>query len=140
MIGKTIKYVDFNGTEREEVFYFNFSEAECAEMELTVNGGLSTMMAKIVAEKDMPNIFRLFKQFILKAYGEKSPDGKRFIKSEEISNSFYQTNAYNQLFMDLTSDDGTKIAEFFNKVLPSNLEEYTKRVEAGAIATPQLVQ
>lgn len=118
MFIKTISYTDFNGIERTEDHYFHFSEAELAEMELGVTGGLSEMINKIKQSQDVPSIIKVFKDLLLKAYGKKSDDGRRFIKSEELSTEFSQTPAYSQLFMELASDP-EKAAEFFNKLVPS---------------------
>lgn len=120
MIKKTIKYVDYNGTERTEDFYFNLSKAEVSEMELSVDGGLSQMLERIVASHDNKEIIRMFKKIILKAYGEKSADGKRFVKSEELATAFSQTEAYVELFMELATNED-KAAEFVNGIIPHNL-------------------
>lgn len=119
MIKKTITYKDFNGNERTEDFYFNFTEAEAMEMELSETGGLVEYVRRIVAAQDAPTIIKVFKEFILKAYGEKSADGRRFIKSEELSTAFSQTNAYSKLFMELSTDDKAA-AVFVNGILQSN--------------------
>ena len=84
MLKKTINYTDYNGMERKEDFYFNLNKAEVAEMELSTEGGLAEMIQKIVSSKDTPSIVKIFKDLILKAYGEKTPDGKRFVKSKEL--------------------------------------------------------
>ena len=88
MLKKTVTYVDYNGVERTEDFYFNLSKAEITEMELSVEGGLSKMLEDVVNSKDNKQILAVFKEIILKAYGEKSADGRRFMKSEEISKAF----------------------------------------------------
>ena len=80
MIKKTITYNDYNDVERTEDFYFNLSKAEVMEMEMSTTGGLAEMIQRIVAAQDQPAIIKIFKDLILKAYGEKSPDGKRFEK------------------------------------------------------------
>ena len=80
MITKTIKYTDYNGVEREEKFLFNLSKAELMEMEMGTTGGLAETIQKIVETKDAPSIIKIFKDLVLKSYGEKSADGKRFIK------------------------------------------------------------
>lgn len=85
MIKKTITYTDYNGLERTEDFWFNITEAEALEMEMSTTGGYGDMIRRVVAAQDMPTIIKVFKDFIFKAYGEKSPDGKRFVKSEELS-------------------------------------------------------
>jgi hypothetical protein len=120
MLKKSIKYTDYNGVERTEDFYFNLSKAELMEMEMSTAGGLAETITKIVAAQDQPAIIKLFKELILKAYGEKSADGKRFVKSDELSAAFSQTEAYSELFMEL-STDSDKAAEFVNKIVPADL-------------------
>ena len=122
MLKKTITYVDYNGMERTEDFYFNLSKAEVAEMELSVQGGFSKMLEEIVASKDNVQIVNLFKQMVLKSYGEKSPDGRRFIKSDEIAQAFAQTEAYSEIFMELALDE-KKAADFVNGIMPANLDK-----------------
>lgn len=117
MLKKTVTYTDYNGSERTEDFYFNLTKAEIMEMELTTVGGLSAMIEKIVAAKDGPTIIKTFKDLVLKAYGEKSADGRRFIKSPEIAEAFAQTEAYSQIFMELATDDEAA-AKFVNGIIP----------------------
>lgn len=105
MLKKTITYEDYNGIERKEDFYFNLTEAEVMEMELSTKGGLTEMINRIVAAQDAPAIVKIFKDLILKAYGVKSPDGKRFIKSQELRDEFESTRAYSILFMELATDE-----------------------------------
>lgn len=120
MLKKTVTYTDYNGVERTEDFYFNLSKAEVAEMELSVDGGLGAMIENIVNAKDNKQIVALFKDLVLKAYGEKSPDGRRFMKSKEISEAFSQTEAYSEIFMELALDEKAAI-DFVNGILPSKL-------------------
>lgn len=125
MITKTIKYTDYNGVEREEKFLFNLTKAEIMEMEMTTTGGLTEMIQKIVETKDAPAIIKIFKDLVLKAYGEKSADGKRFVKINDagvpLSIGFSQTEAYSQLFMELATD-ADKAAEFVNGIVPSDMQ------------------
>ena len=121
MLKKTITYTDYNKVERTEDFYFNLTKAELMEMEMGAVGGLSGMIEKIVSAKDAPAIIKVFKELVLKAYGEKSADGKRFIKSKEISDAFSQTEAYSQLFMELATD-ADAASKFVNGIAP-NMEE-----------------
>lgn len=118
MLKKTITYTDYNGSERTEDFYFNLSKAEIMEMEMSISGGLAEMITKIVAAQDAPAIIKIFKDLVLKAYGEKSPDGKRFIKSDEIATAFSQTEAYSQLFMELATD-ADAASKFVNGIIPA---------------------
>lgn len=120
MLKKTITYTDYNGVSRTEDFYFNLSKAEIMEMELSTAGGLAEMIQKVVAAQDAPAIIKVFKDLVLKAYGEKSADGKRFIKSEEIRTAFSQTEAYSQLFMELATD-ADAAAKFVNGIVPADM-------------------
>lgn len=130
MLKKTIAYTDYNGVERKEDFYFNLTKAEIMEMEMSISGGLTEMINRIVAAQDAPAIVKIFKELVLKAYGIKSPDGKRFIKSEELATEFAQTEAYSQLFMELATDADAASA-FVNGIVP-NVE--------GADAAPKLIK
>ena len=120
MLKKTINYTDYNGVERKEDFYFNLTKAEIMEMEMVTTGGLAEMIQRTVDAKDAPTIIKIFKDLVLKAYGEKSADGKRFIKSDEISTAFSQTEAYSIIFMELATDDKAA-AEFVNGIVPANM-------------------
>lgn len=117
MLKKTINYKDYNGEERSEDCYFNLSRAEVTEMELTTEGGLSEMIQGITRDKNVPKIIEVFKMLILKSYGKKSPDGRRFIKSAELSEEFSQTEAYSELFMELATD-ASAAAAFVNGIMP----------------------
>lgn len=124
MLKKTIKYEDYNGTQREEDFYFNLTKAELMEMEMGTTGGLAEMIENVVKAQDAPSIIKIFKDLVLKAYGEKSPDGKRFIKVNDagipLSIGFSQTEAYSQLFMELATD-AKAAGDFVNGIIPVNM-------------------
>jgi hypothetical protein len=117
MLKKTIEYTDYNGVDCKEDFYFNLTNAEIMEMELTTDGGLAETITKIVDAKNVAEIIKIFKKLILKAYGIKSGDGKRFMKSDEISTAFSQTEAYSILFMEL-STDADAASKFVNGIIP----------------------
>ena len=122
MLKETIKYTDYNGVERTEDFWFHLSKAELMEWEMGTTGGLTEMIKRIVDAQDAPAIIKIFKELVLKAYGQKSPDGKRFIRSEERATEFSQTEAYSQLFMELATD-ADKAAAFVNGIMPSDIAE-----------------
>lgn len=117
MLKKTLTYTDYDNNERTEDFYFNLTKAELTEMELSTSGGLESRIRKIIATQDIPEVVVIFKELILKSYGEKSPDGKRFIKSKEIAEAFSQTEAYSDLFMKLATD-ADAAADFVNGITP----------------------
>lgn len=121
MLKKVIKYVDFDGNPREETFLFNLTKAEIMELELSYSGGLVQKINKMVETKDVPLIIALFKEIILMSYGEKSPDGKRFVKSKELSEGFSQTEAYSELFMELAASTES-ITAFINAIIPQEVK------------------
>ena len=110
-------YTDYNGILRTEDFYFNISKAEAAEMELTTEGGLSNIIKEIIDSNDKKKLVMMFKDLILNAYGEKSADGKHFVKNDKVKNAFSQTEAYSDLFMELATND-VSAAEFINGITP----------------------
>ena len=120
MLKKTIKYTDYNGVERTEDFYFNLNKAEIMEMQLTTVGGLDAYLKKIISAQDMPTLMRIFKDLVLKSYGVKSDDGRRFIKNEKLREEFEQTEAYSILYMEL-STDAEAAAAFVNGIIPADV-------------------
>lgn len=120
MYKKTITYPDYNGEEIKEDFYFNLTKAEILEMQLEKEGGLAEKIQAIVDSKNVPELIKIFKELILRSYGKKSDDGKRFIKSPELSREFTQTEAYSELFMELATDSDAASA-FINGIIPANL-------------------
>ena len=122
MLKKNIKYIDYDGIERDEDFYFNLSKAELMEMQTSMEGGFKAYLEKIVKALNVKEIMKVMKEIILKAYGVKSEDGKRFIKSEELSIAFSQTEAYSNLYMELCTN-AAKAAEFVNGIMPAGLSE-----------------
>lgn len=136
MYKKTITYTDYNGNERTEDFYFALSEAEITEMQLGVTGGFDVMVKKIIAAQDTPALIKVFKDLLLKSYGIKSDDGRRFIKSDKLTEEFTQTPAYSELYMMLATDD-KKASEFIKNIMPAKLqakaEEYEKTHDVAHI-------
>ena len=122
MLKQTRTYTDYNGVQRTEDFYFNLSKAEIMEMELSTTGGMQQMVNKIIAAQDTPELVKIFKVLLLKSYGEKSADGKRFIKSRELSDAFEQTEAYSDLFMELATDSD-KASAFINGITPKEISK-----------------
>lgn len=130
MIKKTVTYTDFNGNERTEDFYFNLTQVELAELDLGVSGvsgGLLDLLKKIIREKDQRQIVEYFKKIVLMAYGEKSVDGRRFVKSEEIRNGFAPTEAYSKIFMEL-AQDADAAAAFINGIVPKEVAAEAKKL------------
>lgn len=117
MLVKEIKFTDYDGNPREEKHYFNLSKAELIQWDAKSPGGLKKYLEKMVLDKDVKRIFEMFEEIVLASYGIKSEDGRRFIKSKEISEEFKQTEAYSVLFMDLIKDTDS-MADFINAIIP----------------------
>ena len=128
MLKKTINYTDYNGNERTEDFYFNLTEAEILEMEMSQTGGLAESIQRIVQAQDIPAIIKVFKDLVLRAYGVKSPDGKRFIKNDSLREDFEQTEAYSKLFMELYKNP-YKASELINKIVPVHISEKVNAIQ-----------
>lgn len=132
MLKKTITYTDYNGVERTEDFYFNLTKAEVMEMEMSKKGGLAESIQRIVAAQDTPAIIAVFKKLVLDAYGERSADGREFLKEDtngyRLSNKFKQTEAYSILFMELATDDKAAAA-FINGIVPADMAKAAEEAQ-----------
>jgi len=126
MLKKTIEYTNFDGVEMKEDFFFNLTQAELTELQMSKAGGFGEYIEKIVAAKDVPTLAKLFKDLIMLSYGEKSADGKRFVKKaadgHRLADDFVETEAYSNLYMELIMDD-KEAANFVNGILPSEVRE-----------------
>lgn len=146
MYTKRMSYKDYNGVQRTEDFRFNFTQAELVELEMTVSGGIEAMIQGIIDAQDRAELIRIFKKLILDSYGVKSPDGKRFIKNEELKEEFSQTEAYSDLFILLSSND-KEAAKFINGIMPEDMPKIeidpnTKeaKIIEGTTATNNIVE
>lgn len=132
MLKKTITYKNYADVELTEDFYFNLNEAELMEMEMCVDGGLAEHIQRIVAAQNTPAIIAEFKKLILKSYGVRSQDNKRFIKNDEIRDSFAQTEAYSILFMELATN-ADAASEFINGIIPNKLQQQVASADHPAL-------
>jgi len=124
MLKKTITYEDWNGTERTEDFYFNLTRVEVMELEYGIGDStsLTESISRIVKSQDMGTIIRTIKEIILKAYGQKSSDGLRFVKNDEIREAFEQNPAFDILYMEMATNP-EYAAEFITGIMPASLRE-----------------
>lgn len=140
MLKKKISYTDYNtGEQYTEEFRFNLTKAELTFMDLTTSGGLEMNLNRIVNTHDVPAMIKFFRELILKSYGEVSPDGKRFVKSEELSAAFEQTDAYSELFMEVCTD-ADAAAAFIKGVVPSDLGKQVGEAANKTLSNPALME
>lgn len=117
MLKETITYIDFNGEERTEAAYFNLTQSEISKKELLTPGGYAALLQRIIDAKDIPALSANFIEFVSDAYGVPSEDGRRFVKSPQLTEEFMQTAVYDQLFMKLITD-ADYAQKFVNGVMP----------------------
>lgn len=136
MLKRNITYEDFDGNECTDVFYFNISKPELVDIEVGHEGGFESMIRRIEESKDNQALVNEFKRLVLLSYGQKSEDGKRFIKNDQLREEFLQTAAYNSLFMELAINDGAA-AEFIKGILPKDMvNEINTGVQDKPIGPP----
>lgn len=129
MYKKTVTYVDYNGEERTEDFYFNLTKAELFDLEFETPGGFGDYAQRIVNAKDRQEMIGTFKKILEMSYGEKDATGRRFVKSKELTKAFMETPAYAEIYLELATDEKAA-AEFINGVLPSDLSEMAAKAKS----------
>ena len=137
MLKKTITYTDYDGMERTEDFWFNLSKTELTKLDAELPGGVLGVLRKIIDKKDRKALVDFIETLILRAYGEKTLDGKRFVKTPEMAEEFMQTPAYDELFMSILSDTDSQTS-FINGVIPQSMakeiEQTDKKQVENALA------
>jgi hypothetical protein len=136
VLKKTITFEDFNGETVSEDHYFHLSKAELVEWEMSHAGGMQEALRRIIAASDGKAIIAEFKKIILGAYGIRSDDGRRFIKTQELRDQFESSEAYSTLFMELVTN-ADAASEFVKGVIPQNLAEEAAKISA-LTAVPDL--
>lgn len=137
MLKRTIKYIDFDDVEQEEDFYFNISKPELIELEVDQPGGFGAWMEEVMKAKDNKTLMAQFKRILLLAVGEKTPDGRNFVKTEEIKAKFASSAAYISLYTEMATDDKAA-ADFLLGTLPRDMVvESRKKIDdaRGAVET-----
>lgn len=128
MLKRTITFTDYDDIERKEDHYFNLNKAEVTKF-LTTTGDytLDKVLQRLSTERNGKKIMEIFENLIKLSYGRKSLDGRKFEKSEEIWQDFYQTEAYSVLFMELVTD-AKKAADFVNRIIPKDIANEVERI------------
>lgn len=119
MLIKPITYTDFDGNKKTKNFHFNLNRTECLEFNIDAGSvGLKKLLEKMVQEEDIKRLYEWFKKIVLASYGERSIDGDRFVKTEELTKAFEQSNAYDELMMELFTGGEKAVADFISAVIP----------------------
>lgn len=121
MYKHTVSYTDFDGNKRTEALYFNLTAMELSDLQLSQDGGLAEYWQKIVDANDGFLILEAFRKLVLAAYGEKSDDGRYFMKNDEIRNRFECSAAYDAYMNEIAGNEGL-LKEFADSIIPSDLK------------------
>lgn len=148
MLKKTVTYTDFDGNERTETLHFNLTQTELIDMAMGLPGGVAETLGDDPSKLDPETagialmnklggqgIINFIKDLVLRSYGEKSEDGRRFIKDEKITKEFSQTLAYDAIIMEFMTDD-VAAAEFINKIIPASVLDKMATNMKGNAALP----
>lgn len=141
MLTKKIKYTDYAGVEQENEYMFNLNKAELFDW-LICNGGytIDELVLKLQKGAKGKDILAIFRSLILQSYGEISLDKQQFVKSEELSKRFEQTEAFSNLYIELVTD-AKKAAEFLNGVMPAGIgDEVDKILKENPEGIPEEVR
>jgi len=128
MLKQDITYENFDGEQTTDTFYFNLTKTEIIELEVGYEGGLEAAIKRIIQTNDHKQLIAEFKKIVLLAYGQKSEDGKRFIKSDQLREEFSQTAAYDELFIKL-STDADFAAAFIKGIVPKGIVAEIEKAE-----------
>lgn len=130
MFKKEIKYVDFNGVEREEDFYFHLSLPEVTRIEAEAGETLKDHIQNLITNNQVKELLDFLEKVILTSYGRKTPDGRSFTKNKELREEFENSPAYAEFFEQLITDEGLA-NEFGEKVADNG--KTRKNVEAPTV-------
>lgn len=117
MISKTIKYVDYNGVEKEQTYWFNMSRADLMDLEADTDGGWENTLRKLIKEQDGRKAYKFFEKFIKDSYGVKTEDGG-FDKDPKHLRAFRNSEAYSELIWSLV-EKPEEAAAFINGIVAS---------------------
>jgi hypothetical protein len=137
VLKRDITYEDFNGERVTDTFYFNLTRTEIIELELSYDGGLEASINKIIKAENVNALIMEFKKIVLLAYGQRTEDGKRFIKNDQLKEEFSQTAAYDALFMELATDDDAA-ATFIKGIMPSDIVKEMAKTKTETVHLPPL--
>ena len=139
MYKKTITYTDYNDVEQTEDFYFNLNKAELMQIQLKNNGTLQAKLERLMNTRETSEIAQIFQDIIDMSYGVKSDDGKRFIKNQEVLDAFKQTEAYSELYVELTTNADAAV-EFITGIIPAKIAEQLDKDEINKLKAKALTQ
>lgn len=126
MLKKKVKFEDFNGNEQEVEIHFNLTKTELSNFYAQFEGGFDQYFAAAVRRGDLETVSMLMLNFIHMSYGQKSPDGLRFVKTEEDLFDFKQSAAYDEVCSSVMQDVDSFL-DFVYAIVPSKVGAEAKK-------------
>ena len=127
MIKKTVVYENLDGKTESEVVYLNINMIELTELEFVAEKSISDILKEIGETPSMADALKTFKMFLRFAYGVKSPDSKKLLKSDSIWESFENSEPYSALLWEMLND-APKAVDVIMGILPQKkIEELIEK-------------
>lgn len=119
-----VKYEDLNGDPTSEDLYFHMSAKEWvkADGDKAEDGGYEKYINRMIDEQNAINVLRVLEDIVRRAYGVKSPDGKKFIKDVQTTEEFLESLAYDAFLDELLYTEGTSAA-FIKSIIPKSMQK-----------------
>lgn len=130
MFKMPVTYRTFEGKEAKRDFYFNLNKGEIAEMNFAFDGGFEAWLENIQTDPNIPDMMKVFKELILKAYGKRLPDGQ-FVKTPEYTAAFAASDAYSEVFLKFIENKDNFVNTFLEGAMNISPEEIQKGLEAN---------
>lgn len=130
MLKQKVQYEDFDGATQVEDLYFNLNRMELIALQSRYGKeDMAAYIDKLVEDKDIEKVYEILNDIVLSAYGIRSEDGKRFLKSETIREEFKQSLAYDALIEDF-HDETRKVLESFIVGITAHIRGINKAANA----------
>lgn len=133
MLKKTVTYANVDGDQVSKDLYFNISANELVEKEALSNQTYSEKLKEIASSDKLSEIYPTVMEFIQEGYGVRTETGD-FEKDPADWEKFKRSLAYQALMDELLmnpDNNGNRLAEFINGMLPPNLR--SKMQEQNAV-------
>lgn len=131
MFKQNIAYVDFNGVERKEDFYFHLSLPEVTRLEAEIGRPMDEHVKDLVSNQDLKTLIDFLEKMILNSFGRKTADGKSFHKSKELRLEFEHSQAYAELFEMLLTNP--ELAKKFGEGVADNGKAKKNQVQPKVV-------
>lgn len=135
MFKHSVEYVDFNGSDRKEDLYFHLSLPEVTRLEAEIGMGLEDYIKGLTTNQELNTLLAFLERMLLSSYGQKTSDGKSFIKSQVIREAFEYSQAYAEIFEQVLSNPD--LARKFGENVADNGKSKKNQVTPKVVSNEQ---